>query len=421
VRAITSDPNKKGKLPPDEYNRKLDEAIEKYGDVGLSFDPETESFKPATVNLPTAYALDLYDWIDYAMGGGDPNDPLPLEQARNAMPYFEFDRPENDGWDFNVQNLANAARRKLGLAQSFSSEAKKDPKSDPIVIDLSDKKMGYQSNPPFYSSIKENPDFKADAILGGDFIEHPRRLVGAIETSANQSSLADFEQLWSNSQPKTKKEWAEMAESPDNQYKGNSTIVIPTIEGGRYFDTSSGRYYGVEDGRLVAGELDKFKDSTVIVPLRQNPNDIATSYLWEDESGNTRFRMVDSEGNPIFSTQDEGYGKMILYSPETDRSVFIAGGSPEAFHNETQKFLNDNNGSAFPILLDTGSYGHYSKAKEGESLKWDDYLNYMNTGILGSQSSVPFQTGYNLLVYGSGGRLFNRKKSKQFNFLKSSR
>ena len=51
---MIKNPGAQGGLTPEEYQGRLNEAINKYGEVGLAFDPSTGYFSPGRNMLPTA-------------------------------------------------------------------------------------------------------------------------------------------------------------------------------------------------------------------------------------------------------------------------------------------------------------------------------------------------------------------------------
>ncbi len=257
------------------------------------------------------------------------------------------------------QSYRNAARRKLGLPQDLPDLASKKSQ----YIDLSNRRLDYVENDP-----NEEPEVNANLILGGEFVEDSDAAV----TVRNASTYKDAPQV----------------------------IKLPSIQGEVQFNTKEGLYYGVEDGKLLAGKAELFQDDTKIVPLRYNPRNIKEAVVADGS-----FRIVDDNGNPIYQNI-RSEGKIILYSPETKKSAFFYSNSPEESVNFTNKFLADNQMSAIPIVIDNGRYQYYFDTKGEGTIDSTGYKKYIANDI-----SRNYKHGYNITAFRDGGK-FNILKKK---------
>ena len=265
------------------------------------------------------------------------------------------------GYSNIPQAHKNALRRKVGLPQDLPDLASTNEK----YVDLSNRRLGYVETVP-----GETPDMEANLILGGEFVEG----------SENSDTVKNAD-----------------------EYKNiQGSVKLPSINGEIEFDAQSGNYYGVQDNKLLVGDISSFSDDTKVVPLRYSPENIS-----EARVENGKFRIVDHSGNPIYQNIRSA-GKIILYSPETGKSAFFYSSSPEKSVKFTNRFLGENNGSAIPVVIDNGRYQYYMDTDDQGTMSGSDYGDYIKNDV-----NRPYKHGYNLTAYDKGGTIKVLKKDKK--------
>jgi hypothetical protein len=221
----------------------------------------------------------------------------------------------------------------------------------PITIDLNSKVK---------ASLNDNP-VQGHTIMGGEFIEDEGNSI------------------------RTKKEWYK---NKDGVF-GDKEIPVKNIK----------TYYGVENDKLIIGGMDKFKDETVIIPVRSKDIPIhktgfKTSGIFNET---TILKLEDSLGRLIPHNIKQG-GKAILYSETTGNKVFINADTPENSKKLIDDFIQKNPKTKY-IMLDNGRFRNHLQNKEG--LKPSDFFQY-GTHTFGDNKT------YNLVKYSKGGQLMKK-------------
>ena len=134
-------------------------------------------------------------------------------------------------------------------------------------------------------------------------------------------------------------------------------------------------FYGVQDGKLIAGGLDAFKDTTKVVPVRNKYFGKAVSIAKGDDG---IVYAINENGEKIGDGYiDAGLTKWLL-SNEQGQGIFIS----NLLDPDNLEKLNADlkNSPRYLIQVDNGRYSHANIQDGGGSLKPEDYI-YMNDDI----------------------------------------
>jgi len=194
--------------------------------------------------------------------------------------------------------------------------------------------------------------------------------------------------------------------------KDNSNHIRPAVRFRHTSDTLLGdkmmplshfrRFYGIEDGRIKAGRLDQFADSTIVLPVRNKDYGYISRIEFGRRPGNHGRIMAR---NPFRALRD-GLPLVSYYPPDTDVILFDTKGEmlyeptvQNAFNGKV--FLADSLGNALfinnlpgydeymleqlnailkkhpmgPVIIDNGRYSKFSlsRASYQEYIQQDLY------------------------------------------------
>lgn len=264
--------------------------------------------------------------------------------------------------------------------------------TDLTFEDLSDQEFGIVMNLTNDEKMDSTyKDFQASQIIGGDYIDQ----YGRISRTASEFKNMDWEALKKKSTGDDR-----------NDYRTNEGYLVNPEQKGYYkigrrnkntnFNPQTDYFYGVQDGKLIAGPIDKFKDETTITPMR-----FGHRYYTKDNPPDLEKMKASSDFSP-----HKGHIKQLLYSPTTGAIGMTS---------QRQGIMDFYNkyGDVIPIYLDDGSYGYVSTSRGIDKLEYSDYQDYMASSnnkdrpIKGvdkhGSGQVGDNFGYNIYIKRKGG------------------
>ena len=239
----------------------------------------------------------------------------------------------------------NAINRKLSMPL-FITKLNKDPAYSrrDTTINLNNNNVAF---------VRVNEVTEGDVILGGDFIDK------------------------ANNSVRTAKDWMT---TNDEEYGDDGRGFFG--EKRKVKDIEN--FYGAENGQFKVGVASEFSPETLIVPNRFGKKIIENALVHKD-----KLRLLDGTGNVIYHNA-HGSGKLLLYSPSTQRTTFISFSKPEIGVQQINDFLKINNG-AQPIIIDNGRFRSYLVNPKG--LTKQNFKNYYSV-----DESRKGNPGYNIVL-----------------------
>jgi hypothetical protein len=293
-------------------------------------------------------------------------------------------------------------RRKLSEYKTIKDEKgdviDRVKNTDLTFEDLSDQEFGIVMNLTNDEKMDSTyKDFQASQIIGGDYLDEH----GRISRTASEFKNMNWEALKKKS---IGDDW--------NDYKTNEGYLVNPEQKGYYkigrrnkntnFNPQTDYFYGVQDGKVIAGPIDKFKDETVITPMR-----FGHRYYTKDNPPDLEKMKASSGFSP-----HRGDIKQLLYSPSTGATGMTS--QPQGIMDFYNKY-----GDVIPIYLDDGSYGYVSTSRGTSKLEYSDYQDYMASSLNNDRSKTGVDKhgsgqagdnfGYNIYVKQQGGSTDNKQ------------
>ena len=280
----------------------------------------------------------------------------------------------------------------IGLRRKLSGDKSIWDETDLTFEDLSDQEFGIVMNLTNDEKMDSTyKDFQASQIIGGDYIDQNSR----ISRTASEFKNMDWEAL------KKKSKGDDYFDHKENE----GYIVNPEQKGyykigvrnkNTNFNPQKDYFYGVQDGKVIAGPIDKFRDETIITPMR-----FGHRYYTKDNPPDLEKMKASSGTSP-----HRGDIKQLLYSPTTGAIGMTS---------KSQGIMDFYNkyGDVIPIYLDDGSYGYVSTSRGASKLDYSDYQDYMASSLNKDRpkkgvdkhgsGQVGNNFGYNIYIKQKGG------------------
>ena len=280
----------------------------------------------------------------------------------------------------------------IGLRRKLKGDKTIWDETDLTFEDLSDQEFGIVMNLTNDEKMDSTyKDFQASQIIGGDYIDQNSR----ISRTASEFKNMDWEALKKKS---TGDDYFDLKENEgylvNPEQKGYYKIGVRNKN--TNFNPQKDYFYGVQDGKVIAGPIDKFRDETIITPMR-----FGHRYYTKDNPPDLEKMKASSGFSPHM-----GDIKQLLYSPTTGATGMTS--QPQGIMDFYNKY-----GDVIPIYLDDGSYGYVSTSRGINKLDYSDYQDYMASSLNKDRpkkgvdkhgsGQVGDNFGYNIFIKQKGG------------------